>query len=121
MNYPKAIGPYSVYRQCGDIIFISGQIPVNPNSGNIETADVKEQTKQCLKNIGAILKKLSLNYKNVVKTMIFIDDMSNFASVNEVYATFFNEPFPARSCVAVKEIPKGAKVEIEVIVIKNIL
>lgn len=118
-RYPKAIGPYSIYRTCGNLIFVSGQLPVNPDTGNIESDCIKEQTKQSLENVGGILEELGLSYKNIVKTMVFLSDLNDFVPMNEVYATFFAEPYPARSCVAVKQIPKNAKVEIEVVVSKE--
>lgn len=115
-NYPQAIGPYSVYKECGDMIYVSGQIPVNPKNGQIESDDIQKQTKQSLENVKAVLNELGLGFENVVKTLVFLSDMDDFTPMNEVYATYFKEPYPARSCVAVKEIPKGAKVEIEVII-----
>lgn len=118
-SYPKAIGPYSIYRECGNLIFVSGQLPVNPASGEIESDCIKEQTKQSLENVGGILEELGLSYKNIVKTLVFLSDLEDFTKMNEVYATFFGEPYPARSCVAVKQIPKNAKVEIEVILSKK--
>lgn len=117
--YPKAIGPYSVYKECGDMVYISGQLPVNPNSGEIENEDIQAQTKQSLENIKGVLEELGLGFNNIIKTMVFLDDISNFAPMNEIYGTYFKEPYPSRSCVAVKQIPKGAKVEIEVIVSKK--
>ncbi|ASQ30711.1 reactive intermediate/imine deaminase [Campylobacter avium LMG 24591] len=118
-KYPKAIGPYSVYRVVNGFLFASGQIPINPESGNIESSDIKEQTKQSLKNIEAILKENNLSFADVVKTTVFLTDINDFASVNEVYAEFFKEPYPARSAIAVKDLPKNALVEIEIIAFKG--
>lgn len=119
MSYPKAIGPYSTYREAGDLIFISGQLPLDPNTMEIVSQEIKEQTEQCLKNIQAILKELRLEMKNVLKTTIFLSDIADFAEMNEIYAKFFLEPYPARSAFAVRSLPKGAKIEIEVIVSKH--
>lgn len=118
-NYPKAIGPYSVYKECKDMVYISGQLPVNPNTGDIESKCVKEQTKQSLENVKGVLSELNLDFTNIVKTLVFLSDIDDFVPMNEVYGTYFKQPYPARSCVAVKDIPKGAKVEIEVIASKN--
>ena len=113
-NYPKAIGPYSVFRQTNDLLFISGQIPINPNTGEIESSDIKEQTRQVLKNIGAILKENGLNYDKVLKATCFLTEIENFAVFNEIYAEFFTPPYPARSVFAVKALPKNAKIEVEI-------
>lgn len=115
MNYPKAIGPYSIYKEYNGIYFISGQLPVNPSTGDIESEDIREQTKQSLQNIAGILEELGLSFANVLKTSVFLNNMDDFASMNEVYGEFFVKPYPSRSCVAVRQIPKNAKVEIEVI------
>ena len=114
-NYPKAIGPYSAYRMVGNLVYCSGQIPLDPDSGEVVGSDIKAQTTQALKNVGGILEELNLSYKNIIKTVVFLTDISEFAQMNEIYAEFFSEPYPARSAVAVKELPKGVKVEIEVI------
>ncbi|WP_297193160.1 RidA family protein [uncultured Campylobacter sp.] len=118
-NYPEAIGPYSVYKEANGFLFVSGQIPINPKSKEIDSSDIKEQAKQSLKNIEAILKENNLSFADVVKTTVFLTDINDFASVNEVYAEFFVAPYPARSAIAVKDLPRGAKVEIEIIAIKN--
>ncbi|MBZ7935679.1 MULTISPECIES: RidA family protein [Campylobacter] len=118
-NYPKAIGPYSAYREANGLLFISGQLPINPNSGEIESEDIKEQTKQSLKNIGAILEENGISYDKVLKTTCFLANISDFTAFNEVYSEFFQAPYPARSAFAVKDLPKGAKVEIEVIALKG--
>lgn len=118
-NYPKAIGPYSVYKECGDIVYVSGQLPVNPKTGEIESDDIQVQTKQSLENVKGVLDELGLGFNNIVKTLVFLSDINDFVPMNEIYGTYFKEPYPARSCVAVKDIPKGAKVEVEVIVSKK--
>lgn len=118
-NYPKAIGPYSAYREANGLLFISGQLPINPDSGEIESEDIKEQTKQSLKNIGAILKENGISYDKVLKTTCFLANISDFAAFNEIYSEFFQAPYPVRSAFAVKDLPKGAKVEIEVIALKG--
>ncbi|AXP09004.1 Rid family detoxifying hydrolase [Campylobacter hepaticus] len=118
-NYPKAIGPYSVYKEANGLLFISGQLPINPNSGEIESLDIKGQTQQALENIGAILEENGISYDKVIKTTCFLSDINDFLAFNEVYATFFKDPYPARSAFAVKDLPKGAKIEIELIAQKN--
>ncbi|MGP4060728.1 RidA family protein [Halobacillus sp. H74] len=112
---PSAIGPYSQATDLGNLIFISGQIPLNAETMEFVSDDVKEQTGQVMKNIGAILKEAGLTYQNLVKMNIYLDSMDNFAIVNEVYASYLNEPYPARAAVEVSKLPKGAKVEIEAI------
>ncbi|EFM38003.1 putative endoribonuclease L-PSP [Campylobacter coli JV20] len=118
-NYPKAIGPYSAYREANGLLFISGQLPINPASGEIESSDIKEQTKQSLKNIGAILEENGISYDKVIKTTCFLADINDFVAFNEIYAEFFKAPYPARSAFAVKDLPKKAKVEIEIIAQKG--
>ena len=112
---PAAIGPYSQAIRVGNLLYTSGQIPINPATGNFVEGGIKEQTRQSLTNIKAILDEAGLTLDNVVKTTVFLADMNDFADVNAVYAEFFAEPYPARSAVAVKTLPKGALVEIEVI------
>ena len=114
---PAAIGPYSQALDTGNMLFISGQIPINPETG-VMPESVEEQAKQVLTNISNILAEAGLTMANVVKTSVFLSDLGDFAKVNEVYASFFAEPYPARSCVQVAAIPKGAKVEIETIAVK---
>lgn len=113
-NAPAAIGPYSQALDLGDLVFVSGQIPVNPATGEM-AATVEEQAAQSLANIKAILAQAGLTMANVVKTVIFLADINDFAAVNQVYAQAFAEPYPARSCVQVAAIPKGARLEIECI------
>ena len=112
---PSAIGPYSQAIQCGNLVFTSGQIPIDPAIGVFVEGGIKEQTRQSLLNVKAILEEAGLKMANVVKTTVFMADMNDFADMNAVYAEFFTEPYPARSAVAVKTLPKGALVEIEVV------
>lgn len=114
---PAAIGPYSQGLDLGNMVFVSGQIPVDPATGNMADT-IEEQTKQSLTNIKNILISDGLDMENVIKTVVFLDDLGNFAAMNKVYESFFKAPFPARSCVQVAAIPKGAKVEIECIAVK---
>ena len=113
---PAAIGPYSqgICAQ-GSMIFLSGQLPIDPATGAFPEGGVKEQTRQSLLNAEAILKSAGLDLNNVVKTTVLLSDIANFGPMNEVYAEFFEQPFPARSAFAVKDLPKGALVEIEMI------
>jgi 2-iminobutanoate/2-iminopropanoate deaminase len=111
---PEAIGPYSQAVRVGEFVFTSGQIPLTPR-GVQNATTVAEQAKQCLDNVEAILNEAGLTLAHVVKTTIFLTDMDDFAAVNEVYGQCFEEPYPARSTVAVAALPKGAKVEIEAI------
>ena len=117
-NAPAAIGPYSQGLKVGNLVFVSGQIPVNPATGSM-VEDVEGQAKQSLTNLQNILKEAGLSLSNVVKTTVFLSDLNDFATVNAVYESFFTAPYPARSCVQVAGIPKGAKVEIECIAIAN--
>lgn len=110
---PAAIGPYSQAIEAGGMVFASGQLPVDPATGEFAPGGIKEQTRQSLTNAASILAEAGLSLANVVKTTVFLADMADFAAMNEVYATFFSEPYPARSAVAVKALPKGAMVEIE--------
>ncbi len=110
---PAAIGPYSQAVIAGNFLFTSGQIPINPATGNIEGADITQQAELVMKNIGALLKEAKTDYSHVVKTSCFLADMSDFAAFNEVYAKYFTEK-PARSCVAVKTLPKNVLCEVEV-------
>ena len=112
---PAAIGPYSQAIKIGNLIFTSGQIPIDPATGVFVKGGIKEQTRQSLLNVKFILAEAGLTMSDVVKTTVFMADMNDFADMNAVYAEFFAEPYPARSAVAVKTLPKGALVEIEVI------
>jgi 2-iminobutanoate/2-iminopropanoate deaminase len=119
-NAPAAIGPYSQAVDSGaDLVFVSGQLPIDPSTGAFPEGGVTEQTRQSLSNAQAILQAAGLDLADVVKTTVFLADMGDFAAMNAVYATFFSEPFPARSAVAVKMLPKGALVEIECIATRN--
>ena len=113
-NAPEAIGPYSQGIIVGDFVYTSGQIPINPKTGIMET-DIKLATKQSMENIKAILEEVGTSLENVIKTTIFLKDLNDFNVVNEVYATYFKENNPARSCVEVSKLPKDAIIEIEVI------
>ena len=112
---PAAIGPYSQAIRVGNLLFTSGQIPIDPATGVFVVGGIKEQTRQSLSNVRAILQEAGLTMANVVKTTVFMADMNDFADMNAVYAEYFSEPYPARSAVAVKTLPKGALVEIEVV------
>ena len=112
---PAAIGPYSQAIQVGNLVYTSGQIPIDPATGAFVEGGIKEQTRQSLLNVQAILAEVGLTMNNVIKTTVFMADMNDFADMNAVYAEFFTEPYPARSAVAVKTLPKGALVEIEVV------
>lgn len=112
---PAAIGPYSQAIQVGNLVYTSGQIPIDPATGMFVEGGIKEQSRQSLLNVKAILEEAGLTMKDVVKTTVFMADMNDFADMNAVYAEFFSEPYPARSAVAVKTLPKGALVEIEVV------
>lgn len=115
---PKAIGPYSQAIESNGMLFISGQIPVNPATSKIVEGGIKEQTEQVMKNLEAILKEAGCTFSNIVKTTCLLSDMANFAAMNEVYATRFTEQPPARAAFAVRELPLGVMVEIEAIAVK---
>lgn len=116
---PKAIGPYSAYRVAGDYVFISGQLGIVPETGEFIKDCVKCQTRQAMTNITSILEELGLTNKNIVKTTILLKNINDFAKVNEVYAEFLEEPYPARAAYEVAALPKGGLVEIEAIVYKG--
>lgn len=113
---PAAIGPYSQAIDVGELIYTSGQIPVAPD-GSVST-DVAEQTRQCLENLKAVLEAAGSTMSQVVKTTVFITDMDQFGTINEVYSGYFAQPYPARSCVQVAKLPKGVAIEIEAIALK---
>ena len=117
-NAPAAIGPYSQAIEVNSFVFASGQIPIDPATGDFVEGGIKEQTKQALTNASNILKEAGTDLSHVVKTTVYMADMGDFAAMNEIYAQFFNEPYPARSAVAVKALPKGALVEVEVLAAK---
>ena len=112
---PAAIGPYSQAIRVGNLVYTSGQIPIDPATGVFAEGGIKEQTRQSLLNLKAILEEAGLTMGDVVKATVFMADMNDFAAMNAVYAEFFAEPYPARSAVAVKTLPKGALVEIEAV------
>jgi len=118
-NAPAPIGPYSQAVSAGGFVFLSGQIALNPTTGELVTADIKTETKQVMDNIRAILNEAGLDFENIIKTSIFLMDMQNFAQVNEVYGTYFTDNFPARETVQVAGLPKGVNVEITVTAIKG--
>ena len=111
---PAAIGPYSQAVICGEMVFTSGQIPINPASGNVEAVTIEQQTEQVMQNLGEVLQAAGSCFEKAVKTTCFLADIADFAAFNAVYAKYFTTK-PARSCVAVKDLPKGVKVEVEVI------
>ena len=112
---PAAIGPYNQAIQVGNLVYTSGQIPIDPATGNFVEGGIKEQTRQSLLNVKAILEEAGLTMSDVIKTTVFMANMNDFSDMNAVYSEFFPEPYPARSAVAVKTLPKGALVEIEVV------
>lgn len=116
---PAAVGPYSQAIRSGGMLFCAGQIPLDPQSGQIVSDDISKQTKRVLENISAVLRAENLNFNHVVKTTIFLTNMGDFQTVNEIYGSYFRDNPPARSTIAVSALPKGAKVEIEVIAIAN--
>jgi 2-iminobutanoate/2-iminopropanoate deaminase len=117
-NAPAAIGPYSQAIAAGEIIFVSGQLGLNPQTGKLAEGGIAAETKQALENIKAVLTAAGSNLVNVVKADVYLADMSEFSKMNEVYATYFSEPYPARATVAVKALPKEGRVEISVVAVK---
>lgn len=117
-NAPAAIGPYSQAIESGGMVFVSGQLPINPATGNFEEGGIRELTRRSLTNMQNILEEAGLSMDNVVKTTVLLADMNDFAEMNAVYAEFFPEACPARSAFAVKTLPKGARVEIECIAVR---
>lgn len=115
---PAAIGPYSQALLAGNTLYISGQIPIVRETGEFAGADVESQTRQVLVNIGHILHEAGFDYKDVVKTTVLLTDIGEFAAMNQVYAAFFQEPYPARAAFQVVNLPKGAKVEIEAVAVR---
>jgi len=115
---PKAIGPYSQAIEAGNTLYISGQIPLNPATGKVETSGIEDQTEQVMKNIGAILKEAGYGFENVVKSTCLLSDMSNFAGMNKIYGSYYAENPPARAAFAVKDLPLGVLIEIETIAVK---
>ncbi|MDD6130533.1 MAG: RidA family protein [Prevotellaceae bacterium] len=115
---PAAIGPYSQAIEANGMVFASGQIPIDPSTGNIVEGGIEQQTHQSLRNVKAVLEAAGTDLAHVVKTTVFLSSITDFANMNEVYAQYFSQPFPARSAVAVKDLPKGALVEIEVVAVR---
>lgn len=114
---PRAIGPYSPAVRAGQLLFISGQVPFDPATGNLIEGDIAMQTRRVLDNIGALLKAGGLSFADVVRTTVFLADMNDFVPMNQAYATYFTEPFPARSTVQAARLPRDARVEIDVIAV----
>jgi 2-iminobutanoate/2-iminopropanoate deaminase len=116
---PKAVGPYSQAVEINDTLYISGQLPIDSATGKFVEGGVKEQTKQCLHNVGEILTEAEYTFTDVVKSTVLLSDMNDFAAMNEVYASVYKEPYPARVAFQVVKLPMGALVEIETIAVKN--
>ena len=114
-NAPKAIGPYSQAVRVGDLLFLSGQVPLDPATSQMIEGDISTQTRRVMDNLGAVLTSAGLSFAQVARTTIFLTDMNDFAKVNEVYGSYFTEPFPARATVQVARLPKDARVEIDAI------
>ncbi|PLT90041.1 reactive intermediate/imine deaminase [Sinorhizobium medicae] len=114
-NAPVAVGPFSQAIKVGQLLFVSGQLPIDPATGEIVSEDPVLQLRQCLKNISAVAAEAGTNLATTVKTTVLITDMSKFGELNEEYATFFKAPFPARACFEVSALPKGAQVEVEAV------
>jgi len=113
---PAAIGPYSQARIAGGLLFVSGQLPIDPATGEFNSQDAVEQMKQCIRNIAAIAEAAGTNLSKTVKTTILLTDLSGFAVINEAYGAFFEAPYPARATFEVSALPKGAKVEVEAVI-----
>ncbi len=116
---PAAIGPYSQALIAGSFIYTSGQIPINPETGEIVKGDIAQQTKQVMENLKAVLEAAGSDLGSVIKTTVFIKNMNDFQTVNSIYNEYFKKPFPARSCVEVARLPKDVGIEIEVIAVKD--
>jgi 2-iminobutanoate/2-iminopropanoate deaminase len=116
---PKAIGPYSQAVRAGNTLYISGQIPINPETGKIVEGGIKEQTEQVMKNISAVLEAAGYTFEEVVKSTCLLSDISNFAAMNEVYGSYYPNNSPARAAFSVKDLPMNALIEIETIAVKN--
>jgi 2-iminobutanoate/2-iminopropanoate deaminase len=114
---PKAVGPYSQAIAAGNLLFCAGQIPLKPETGDLVEGDAAAQTRQVLENLAGVLRASGMTFSNVVKTTVFLTDLADFTQMNEIYATHFTEPFPARSTIQVAALPKGAHVEIEAIAV----
>jgi 2-iminobutanoate/2-iminopropanoate deaminase len=116
---PKAIGPYSSALRADPFLFVSGQVPFDPATGNMVEGDIKVQTRQVLENVGALLQSGGLSFSNVVRTTVFLADMNDFAAMNDVYRTFFSEPYPARSTIQAARLPRDARIEIDAIAMRE--
>ena len=114
-NAPKAIGPYSPAVRAGQLLFVSGQVPIDPATGSLVAGDIRTETRRVMDNLGALLTAAGLGFSAVVRTTVFLADINDFAAMNEVYASYFHEPFPARATVQVARLPRDARVEIDVI------
>lgn len=114
-KYPEAIGPYSAYRKAGNLIYTSGQLPIDPITNEFPSDKVEDQTRQSLLNIKAILEENNCSIEDVIKTTVYLNDMDDFIAMNKVYKEFFVSPYPARTAIAVEKLPKNALVEIEVV------
>ncbi len=114
-NAPAAVGPYSQAVDCGDLVFLSGQIPLVPATGLLAEGGIEAQARQMFENIKAVLAEAGMDFTNVVKTTVFMTDLGQFATLNGIYAEYFHAPYPARSCVEVTKLPKGVSVECELI------
>jgi 2-iminobutanoate/2-iminopropanoate deaminase len=112
---PKAIGPYSQAVRAGQLLFVSGQVPLDPATGQIVAGDISAQTRRVFDNLGAVLKAGGRSFADVVRTTVFLADMNDFAAVNDVYGSYFSDPYPARATVQVARLPKDARVEIDLI------
>lgn len=117
-NAPAAVGPYSQAIEAGNIIYLSGQLPIDPRTGTFVEGDIKELTRQAFRNIEAVLSEARLSLNNIAKVTVMLADMADFAEMNEVYAEFFAAPYPARSAFAVKTLPKNSRIEIECIAVR---
>jgi 2-iminobutanoate/2-iminopropanoate deaminase len=117
-NAPKAIGPYSSALRAGDWLFISGQIPFDPATGQLIDGDIAVQTRRVFENIGALVSAAGLTFADIVRTTVFLADMNDFAAMNEIYRTYFSEPYPARSTVQAARLPRDARIEIDAIALR---
>ena len=112
---PKPVGPYSAALRSGQLLFVSGQVPLDPATGTMVAGDIAAQTRRALENVGLLLSAAGLSYADVARTTVFLADMNDFKAMNEIYATFFSEPYPARSTVQAVRLPREARIEIDAI------